>query len=692
MKQNELPNCGDLSTDLNNFSVYPLLQQSSQHQSSSSSSSSASSTSTSSLTANKQIENDKTNFFNILKSLFAIFDPECRGSIDLNELDTLGANKNEILTDVISYLRNNRTKSETIDSENEQNKNHSQLLTNSSSSSSSNSAKLVSSNESNNNLNKNETKSINFIKNFKSSSKKSEIRSPSANKINRRLKNFDLISNDALKSESYFVTFEEFVRASEIILNKRKYSKIMQQQQQQQHQHQQLKQFNKLNGSYTPDNNNKKIDDKLISFNSGGSSSCNNLFKASMANAVLPVSEYSKPPQTTLRLTNRNYAQIPINNVITSSSVSTTTSTSSSASSPTTATTTTTTPNSQPIQKQSQSTAATLSQAFEFISNDESSDLLKPAPFPNLPKISNTISQHSTILTNANSCDLNSLIDKKNFILQQCINDLDLLKQSFSNQIKENKVKQSNIQKLKHQNLFSIDKMLLDLKELNDMHLMFKKFIDRKDQDLNKVDEKFEKKNHPNENEHPKNENLCDKINFINSHKENLFDPNLASSNYKEYLDHFENNNQVINEELDTYLKEKQEKIESLQREKSNLIRRLFEMKSDSDSLSKNILQLNTTYNNVGINNNNKNNNNYDAINNQINKQINNANSNNIPKEIPVFKERPNPPGYTTICNFIELGSKSDNSHSNFKSTQFNNSHLKFNHPQQIPINVRNPI
>ncbi len=57
---------------------------------------------------NEQIVSDRAKFFNTLKSLFAIFDPGCRGFIDINELNNLGAQKNEILNDVINYLLNKK--------------------------------------------------------------------------------------------------------------------------------------------------------------------------------------------------------------------------------------------------------------------------------------------------------------------------------------------------------------------------------------------------------------------------------------------------------------------------------------------------------------------------------------------------------------------------------------------------------
>jgi hypothetical protein len=56
----------------------------------------------------EQAASDRAKFFSTLKSLFAIFDPESRGFIDINELNNLGAQKNEILNDVIGYLQNKR--------------------------------------------------------------------------------------------------------------------------------------------------------------------------------------------------------------------------------------------------------------------------------------------------------------------------------------------------------------------------------------------------------------------------------------------------------------------------------------------------------------------------------------------------------------------------------------------------------
>ena len=61
-----------------------------------------------------------------------------------------------------------------------------------------------------------------------------------------------------------------------------------------------------------------------------------------------------------------------------------------------------------------------------------------------------------------------------------------------------------------------------------------------------------------------------------------------ALPTYKDYLDQFDLN-KTDSSELDNYLKEKQDRIENLQKEKSLLIRKLFEMKSEAASLGRTI-------------------------------------------------------------------------------------------------------
>lgn len=294
---------------------------------------------------------EKTKFFNILKSIFAIFDPECNGSIDINELDVLGANNNEILNDVLNYIRSNRSN---------------KIL------------KAV-----NQNLKVNTQRHSLYV--------------------------------DKKPSGKFLVDFDEFVNAAEIVLDRRKHSKV-------------------------------------------------------------------------LRTSN-----------------------------------------------------TTLSQAFET---------------PN-----NTSSQ-----SNANSLDLNSLIDKENLLLKQGLDSIDCIKQWFTNQLIENKVKQTNFNKLKYQNLFSIDKILIDLKQLNDLNLILNDFLLKK------------------------------KINMENLKQEDsTSDFSLPEPpSYKDYLDQFGLQNFKHDLDLDKFLKEKQDKIDTLQKEKSNLIRKLFEIKAESESINKNILKLNS--------------------------------------------------------------------------------------------------
>jgi len=124
---------------------------------------------------------------------------------------------------------------------------------------------------------------------------------------------------------------------------------------------------------------------------------------------------------------------------------------------------------------------ATLSQAFENVTN-------KSKNINNLNNNIKTLNESNTIkksddnfntslLKNANSLDLGNLIEKEQFLLKQGLNDLDLIKQWYGMQLKENKLKQQNVHKLKHQNLFSIDKMLIDLKHLNDMNSNLRAFL-----------------------------------------------------------------------------------------------------------------------------------------------------------------------------------------------------------------------
>lgn len=268
----------------------------------------------------KHLDEDKSKFFQILKSIFAVFDPDCSGSIDLNELDVLGVDNNEIFNEVLNYIRSNKI-----------------------------------------------LKPVNYN----------------------------------LKSRKFLVTFEELVNAAEVVLDRR---------------------------------------------------------------------------------------------------------------------------------RQSSSNGHTLSQAFE----------------PH--------AQNSSL----NSMDLNSLIEKENYLLRQGLDSIDSLKQWYTAQLIENKIKQNNLNKLKYQNLFSIDKLLIDLKHLNDFNLTLSDFLVKK-----KI-------------ESTKSESCAD-----------------VGPTYEDYMQQFGSLGLKRDIDLDNYLKEKQERIDSLQKEKSNLIRKLLEIKADSENLNKNILKLN---------------------------------------------------------------------------------------------------
>ena len=169
--------------------------------------------------------------------------------------------------------------------------------------------------------------------------------------------------------------------------------------------------------------------------------------------------------------------------------ISSTTSTSSSSS------TTPTSASLSPSSSSSNSSAAnykpvhatTLSQAFDTATQSVNIKLnqmsKENATNSSLPmQMTNSLNapksdQSSLIMNNANSCDFNILIDKENYLLEQGLANMELIKQWYLNQLRENKLKQANIQKLKHQNLFGIDKMITDLKQLNDLNEVFNTFL-----------------------------------------------------------------------------------------------------------------------------------------------------------------------------------------------------------------------
>ena len=330
---------------------------------------------------------------------------------------------------------------------------------------------------------------------------------------------------------------------------------------------------------------------------------------------------------------------------------------------------------------------ATLSQAFE---NTSSLDLSQSGALTKLPKhMTTTINKpvyigETNFVNNANSFDLTSLIGKENHLLQQGLNDIETIKQWFMNQLKENRSKQANIQKLKHQNLFSIDKMLIDLKHLNDLNATFKEFLTNNNKEKDDGLSKQSKQ-----------------TGFVN-YKENQQATQqqqqpLPLPTYKDYVEQFDLNKTDL--EMDVYLKEKQERIDNLQKEKSLLIRRLFEMKSESADLNRNIVQLQCTN---GLN------------------QMNAAQSG---KGMPYSTSKPPPPvvqsmvpntnskfnssslvmqhksSPSTICNFIELNAQlsGNSSASAFRGSEASRQAPLVNHyyqPQQhfMPINSRSPL
>jgi hypothetical protein len=261
----------------------------------------------------------------------------------------------------------------------------------------------------------------------------------------------------------------------------------------------------------------------------------------------------------------KNYSTLPITNMI-SSTVSTASSTSSTPSSASLSPSSSSSINSANYKQVPLTNihATTLSQAFEAANNLKlSTNPVEKAPTDEI--ISNKICENSLILNNANSCDLKSLLDKENFLLEQGLNKIELVKSWYQIQVKENKIKQANIQKLKHQNLFSIDKMLIDLKQLNDLNETFSNFL--------------------NQNNPPCHTEQ--RVSSVKGKENSPVEPNPLPA-YHEYIEQFDLSKKE--NDLDKFLKEKQEKIEYLQKEKSQLIRKLFEMKSES--ANKNIYKL----------------------------------------------------------------------------------------------------
>lgn len=181
-------------------------------------------------------------------------------------------------------------------------------------------------------------------------------------------------------------------------------------------------------------------------------------------------------------------------------------------------------------QRQNSSNNLTLSQAFE------------------------THAQNSSL----NSMDLNTLIEKENFLLRQGLDSIDSLKQWYTTQLIENKIKQNNLGKLKYQNLLSIDRLLIDLKQLNDFNFNLNDFLVKK--------------------------KIGNSSSDVNS---------IEPPSYQDYVQQFGLQGLKRDIDFDNYLKEKQERIDSLQKEKSNLIRKLLEIKSESENINNNLTKLN---------------------------------------------------------------------------------------------------
>lgn len=146
------------------------------------------------------------------------------------------------------------------------------------------------------------------------------------------------------------------------------------------------------------------------------------------------------------------------------------------------------------------------------------------------------------------------------------LDQIDVIKQWYLTQLIQNKLKVTNINKLKHQNLFSIDKMLTDLKQLNELNSAMCDFLGQhKFQPLSVF------ANGTSGNASVGGGGASQQLNDITPQ-----DP----PTYKDYVAGFGLQSFSQNEaELEAYLKEKKERIESLQNEKSTLIRRLLEVR-----------------------------------------------------------------------------------------------------------------
>jgi hypothetical protein len=248
----------------------------------------------------------------------------------------------------------------------------------------------------------------------------------------------------------------------------------------------------------------------------------------------------------------------------------------------------------------SSSTSSTAIVATKSVTNDQETGQSQPSI------TANCLNDQTCLLNNANSCDLNSLIEKENLLLRQGLNDIELVKQWYKNRLQENEMKQAKKDiknRLKHQNLFSIDKALVNLKQLNDLNSIFHEFVAQNRQYSGLVME--------SQQQQPQKENLP-----TTDHQKKP-----SSIKYNDYIEKFSLNSEDV--ELDKFLIEKQDKIEDLKREKSLLIRKLFEMKSEAANLNRNLITSSRTTQNNDNNN------------------------------------EPNTKRPSVICNFIELNNSS---------------------------------
>jgi len=155
-------------------------------------------------------------------------------------------------------------------------------------------------------------------------------------------------------------------------------------------------------------------------------------------------------------------------------------------------------------------------------------------------------------LNNANSCDLNKLLEEESILLNNGIKNLERIKGIYEQNLRQNQQKkQEDANKLKHENLFSIDKILINLREISG---------------LNKALDGFVASNNSYDKNPPANDSVSLESNSSFSVEE--FNKKLLTNE----------NNLLVN--YDEKIKEKQNRIDVLQKEKSALIRRIFEMKS----------------------------------------------------------------------------------------------------------------